>query len=345
MAERVAPIVPSVSSMKKEEVENAVDSYLNYHNDSKEDHAALRKSNYAAMINHYYDLATDFYEWGWGQSFHFAPRFRGENFYASIARAEHYLALKMQMEKGQKILDVGCGVGGPARSIARFADVHVTGLNNNAYQLKRAAQHTERMNLQEQCDWVKADFMHLPFEDGHFDGVYQIEATAHAPDKVACYKEIFRVLKPGGYFGSYEWCLTDKYDPENPKHREIKKGIEEGDGLPDIATTIEVVNAMREAGFEIEIEDDRGLTHAPTDMSWYYCLEPGLSPAHLQHTWLGRSVVTYGLKGLESVGLVPKGTSRVQVFLQTAAIALVDGGRTGIFTPSFFTVARKPLDA
>ena len=49
MAERVAPIVPSVSSMKKEEVENAVDSYLNYHNDSKEDHAALRKSNYAAV--------------------------------------------------------------------------------------------------------------------------------------------------------------------------------------------------------------------------------------------------------------------------------------------------------
>ena len=59
-------------------------------------------------MNKYYDLATDFYEWGWGQSFHFAPRYKGENFYASIARAEHWLALKMNIQKGQKVLDVGC---------------------------------------------------------------------------------------------------------------------------------------------------------------------------------------------------------------------------------------------
>jgi sterol 24-C-methyltransferase len=35
--------------------------------------------------------------------------------------------------------------------------------------------------------------------------------------------EIFRVLKPGQLFGGYEWCLTDKYDPSNPQHRQIKK--------------------------------------------------------------------------------------------------------------------------
>ncbi len=43
--------------------------------------------------------------------------------------------------------------------------------------------------------------MKQPFEDNTFDGVYQIEATAHAPDKVACYAEILRVLKPGQIFG------------------------------------------------------------------------------------------------------------------------------------------------
>ena len=46
-----------------------------------------------------------------------------------------------------------------------------------------------------------------------------IEATCHAPDAAACYGEIFRVLKPGGVFASYEWCLTDKYDPNNPVGR------------------------------------------------------------------------------------------------------------------------------
>ena len=59
-----------------------------------------------------------------------------------------------------------------------------------------------------------------------FRSIYQIEATAHAPDKEACYAELLRVLKPGGVFGSYEWCLTDKYEPENPVHQKIKHGIE-----------------------------------------------------------------------------------------------------------------------
>lgn len=60
------------------------------------------------MINKYYDLATDFYEWGWGQSFHFALRYKGENFHASIARSEYWLALQMALKPGMRVLDVGC---------------------------------------------------------------------------------------------------------------------------------------------------------------------------------------------------------------------------------------------
>jgi sterol 24-C-methyltransferase len=60
------------------------------------------------MINHYYDLVTDFYEYGWGQSFHFANRGARESFDASIARHEHFLAFRMRLDKGMKVLDVGC---------------------------------------------------------------------------------------------------------------------------------------------------------------------------------------------------------------------------------------------
>jgi sterol 24-C-methyltransferase len=49
------------------------------------------------------------------------------------------------------------------------------------------------------------------------------------------YGEIFRVLKPGQIFACYEWCLTPLHDPNNEHHRLIKKKIEEGDGLPDMA--------------------------------------------------------------------------------------------------------------
>ena len=83
----------------------------------------------------YYDLATDFYEYGWGESFHFATRHAKEPLKQAIARHEHYLALKMGIKKDDKILDLGCGVGGPMREIAIFSGAKILGINNNAYQV------------------------------------------------------------------------------------------------------------------------------------------------------------------------------------------------------------------
>src|SRR5262249_10646375 len=88
----------------------------------------------------FYDLVTDFYEFGWGQSFHFAPIARGEEHPAAILRYEHLVALKARLEPGTRVLDVGCGVGGPMRAIARLTDARVTGINSNAYQVRRAAE-------------------------------------------------------------------------------------------------------------------------------------------------------------------------------------------------------------
>ncbi len=81
--------------------------------------------------------------------------------------------------------------------------------------------------------------MKMPFTEATFDGAYSIEATCHclhllyefcsfcqAPDRKAIYSEIFRVLKPGSTFAMYEWCMTDKYDPKNHEHNEIKHGVE-----------------------------------------------------------------------------------------------------------------------
>jgi len=119
----------------------------------------------------YYDGATDLYEWGWAQSFHFSRFYKGESFAASLARHEHYLALNMSIKPGMKVLDVGCGVGGPAREIAQFTDCQVVGLNNNDFQIGRARKYTKRMGLEGQVSFVKGDFMKLSekFGENSFD--------------------------------------------------------------------------------------------------------------------------------------------------------------------------------
>ena len=80
-----------------------------------------RKARYAAMVDHFYNLVTDFYEWGWGQSFHFGPRYINETFMESIKRAEYHLCSRLGMKPGVRALDVGCGVGGPMRNMAMFS--------------------------------------------------------------------------------------------------------------------------------------------------------------------------------------------------------------------------------
>jgi sterol 24-C-methyltransferase len=119
----------------------------------------------------YYDGATELYEYGWAQSFHFSRFYKGEGFAASLARHEHYLAAQMSLRPGMKVLDVGCGVGGPAREIARFADVNIIGLNNNDFQIQRARKYTKAAGLEDQVRFVKGDFMKLSeqFGDNTFD--------------------------------------------------------------------------------------------------------------------------------------------------------------------------------
>lgn len=119
----------------------------------------------------YYDGATELYEYGWSQSFHFSRFHKGEAFLAALARHEHYLSAQMQLRPGMRVLDVGCGVGGPARAIATFSDANIIGLNNNDFQIQRARKYTLKAGLENQVTFVKGDFMKLSeqFGEGYFD--------------------------------------------------------------------------------------------------------------------------------------------------------------------------------
>lgn len=335
--------IGSLSSSKKH---GRIGKYNDLHN---KEGAGEREEEYTELVDSYYDLATEFYEWGWGTSFHFATRFSFENFRQSILRHEYYLAGKLQVPKGAKILDCGCGVGGPARNIARFTGCNVTAVTLNQYQVDRGNLLCRREGVDDLVTLVQADFMKLPFPDNSFDGVFAIESTCHAPDRIGVYKEIFRVLKPGAVFACYEWCLTDKYDGTNEVHKKCKKDIEVGDGLPDIWTTDRVTKKLEEAGFALlearDVMTDTG-KHIDEGAPWYRPLTPSWSP--LEWPRFQFNPVMFRLMPLilgffELIRLVPKGTKETQVMLQAGGIGCETGGATGIFTPAWLMVGRKPI--
>merc|ERR1711972_937904 len=155
----------SLSGSKKH---GKIDGYNDQYDEKKS--AEDRNKDYANLVDSYYDLATEFYEWGWGTSFHFADRRQGETFSQSIMRHEYYLAGRLGVRKDANILDCGCGVGGPARNIARFTGANVKSVTINQFQVDRGNALSRREGIFGQVELIQADFMQLPFTENSFDG-------------------------------------------------------------------------------------------------------------------------------------------------------------------------------
>lgn len=321
-----------------EEVARTVESFrASYLTDGRSPEGEAQSTNTAR----YYDLVTDFYEWGWGQSFHFAVRRPGDTLQAAIEAHEAWIGREARLGPGTRAVDLGCGVGGPMRFLARTTGAHVTGVNLNATQVARARARAAAEGLAERIEVVQADFGAVPLPDACLDAAYTIEASCHAADRRTVYGEAFRLLRPGGRFVGYEWCTTPAYDPTNPEHQHIVKEIEEGNALPPSIPGAAVDAALREVGFEVVEGRDVAADGHP-DTPWYMALEGDGGWRAWPRTTVGRSVTGALVRAMEAARFAPRGSSAVSALLNRAADGLVRGGRHGIFTPMYRFSAVKP---
>jgi sterol 24-C-methyltransferase len=188
----------------------------------------------------------------------------------------------------------------------------------------------------------------MPFPDNSFDAVYAIEATVHAPSLKGVYSEILRVLKPGGTFGVYEWLMTNSYDASNPRHREIRLGIEQGNGIANMVPISEAHSAIESAGFELLYAED--LATRPDATPWYYPIAGDFR--YMGSIWdfftifrmtnVARRGVEKLLGAMELVRLAPAGSAKTAASLAWAANCLVAGARGGLFTPMYLMIVKKP---
>lgn len=121
-----------------------------------------------------------------------------DHFHGRGLPATREMVALLAPESGDRVLDIGCGIGGPARWIAATFGCHVTGVDLTEAFCKAAEALTAETGMSERVRVVQGNALDLPFEAGAFDRAYSQYVVMNIADKMAFYREALRVLRPGG---------------------------------------------------------------------------------------------------------------------------------------------------
>jgi SAM-dependent methyltransferase len=159
----------------------------------------MSAGNQMTHENEYYDNMVKMLELIWGEGY-MAPGGPG-----NVAKL-----LKDTRPQGKRILDIGCGIGGPSLEMASNFGAIVNGIDLEAPLIERASADARTRGLDERCKFQTVTIGALPFADESFDIVVSSGAITQTSDKTALLTEILRVLAPGGFLSCYEWMRSEQ---------------------------------------------------------------------------------------------------------------------------------------
>jgi SAM-dependent methyltransferase len=139
-----------------------------------------------------------------------------DHFHARGVTATVALADRLPVEPGHHILDIGCGLGGPARYFARRFGCKVTGIDITPAFVEAANKLTALLGMSSQVTIEHGDGQHLPYADATYDGAYAQHVTMNVADRARFFAEASRVLKPRAFFALTEHGLGPTGNPLHP---------------------------------------------------------------------------------------------------------------------------------
>ncbi|KAL5724649.1 tocopherol C-methyltransferase [Ranunculus cassubicifolius] len=219
-------------------------------------------------IAEFYDESSGLWENIWGDHMHHG--FYDPDVPASVAdhrsaqirmieQALSFAALNNNEDKANSIVDVGCGIGGSSRYLAKKYGAKCQGITLSPVQAQRAQDLANAQGLGDNCKFQVADALNQPFPDGEFDLVWSMESGEHMPDKSKFVNELIRVAAPGATIIIVTWCHRDLSPSEESLQQDeeaLLKKICDAYFLPAWCSTADYVKLLESQSMEeIKSED------------------------------------------------------------------------------------------
>lgn len=174
-----------------------------------------------------------------------------DEFHIGGRKATEHAIAKLSLKSGQRVLDVGCGIGGTTRYIAADIGCRVSGIDLTPEYIDVARDLADRTGLGGEVSYEVASALDMPFEPEIFDAAVTFHVAMNIHDRAALYAEVARVLKPGAAFCVYDVMKKNDEDLSFPvPWAQVPE-------TSHVITPDETCNFLKGAGFEVDDVEDR----------------------------------------------------------------------------------------
>jgi tocopherol O-methyltransferase len=227
----------------------------------------MSRYNDKAKVQRHYDIVSPYYRALWGEHLHHGYWIRGdESKEQAQAQLIEHMARAAGIERGARLLDIGCGFGGSSLYLAREYDVEATGITISSVQVEMAAAAAAKEGHL-RARFLLMDAQAMTFPPSSFEVVWSLESISHYERKKEFFASAARLLRPRGTFAVIDWFRKEGLDRRTYEKflRPIEKGM-----MVSLDTMDDYVALLESNGLKVV---HREIMNQHCAKTWDLCLD------------------------------------------------------------------------